>query len=542
MDVSLSVARKKSFLSLGLCLAVLALSPLGGCMDAKAVFNQIKKDEGSADRALRQLEPSKVAHKALMVDSQPWYGATAIPIQNGQPLPPLLQTEDGIVLTFEKPMQFREVARMIQAATGIRVTVQEAAPMAGNARFGDDAGNAFIPADGVEVSGGRIVWQGSLPNILDQISDAFDAEWDYDGATLSLREEVTRTFMLHALADQIDFESEIENATNDDSGILPEVSIDSTAEISIWEEIQGTVDSILNARGRATYSPSTGTITVNGPPSLVGRVEDYLREQNKLRLRRVAVAVKVLAVSMTDINDVSFNLSGLFEELVNKRAFRFTAVGDGLTAGVLRTLPTIDPVTGFPSTEADSVDADTNEVSSILEATEQVEKVSLVNSGAIITLSDIPAPLQIGRTIAYLERVSAAGGNAGGTSLEPGEVNLGLTMNVLPRVIQKDRVLLRLAIGITDAETPFATFEVGDLSIQLPEVETTGFLQNAVLSAGETLVLAGFEKNQSSLNDDGVPGGLWTGGDRSIDQRREVTVLLISSEVLPEEPLTVIRG
>jgi type IVB pilus formation R64 PilN family outer membrane protein len=508
---------------------VLAMVPVSACTDVAALNDKIIKDQSDADTALKSLEPKPYTRKSLVIDNTPWYGGHAIPVKTGTAMPSQFTSSDAVVVTFERAMTLPEVARMIQAATNVRTIVEKSSS-------DDGMEETFLPVDGVEVSGGRVVWQGALPDLLDQIADAFDADWSYDNGTIVIADEITRTFMLHALSDAIDVTGTIENSVSD-TAALPEVSLDSETTIQIWTDIQNTVDAIVNSRGRATYSSMTGTITVSGPPSIVHRVEDYLREQNSMRLRRVAVAVRVLTIEATDTNTLGFNLTGLINDAIEGKPFQFSSVGDGLTAGILRSLPVVDPVTGLPATAG--VTPNSDQLTSIIEASEFVQRVSLSNSGAIVTLSDIPAPLQIGRSVAYLERVSSSGGDTGNVSLEPGEVNLGLSMNVLPRVIEKDKILLRLAVGITDAQTPFDEYTVGDLSIQLPEISTTGFLQNAILNKGETLVLAGYEKNQASLTDQGTPGGFFTGGTRQTDRTREVTVLIISAQVLPEDPLTV---
>lgn len=529
---------------LAVCLSASAL--LAGCLNAAEVNDRVLQDQTVTDKALKAIEPKPFKRESLVVDERPWYGASAVPIDNGQPFPPLLTQSDGVVMTFERPVTLSEIARMIQAATGIRVSGAHSVNTVAQAPGGTTGGEkTYIPPDGIEVTGGRVVWQGSLPNLLDQVADYFDAEWTYNGSIITLHNEVTKTFMLHALSDSIGFNSSIENSSSEGGGSLPEVKIDSTATLEIWKEIQATVDSMIGTSGRATYSPSTGSVTVTGSPTVVSRAEQYLREQNRLRLRRVAVAVKVLSVTTSDDNELGFNLTGILERAIDGKPFSFSAVGDGLSAGILRSMPLINPVTGLPvATSPPGITPTNDTATAIFEASEDIQRVSLSNSGAIVTLSDIPAPLQIGRTIAYLKRISSSSTSDSGSSvsLEPGEVNLGLTMNVLPRVIQRDRVLLRLAIGITDAATPFREFEVDDLRVELPEIATTGFLQNAVLAEGETLVLAGFEKNQNSVRDQGVPGGLLTGGTRNMLKSREATVLLISAEVLPEEPLTVIGG
>ncbi len=527
----------------------LSILMLGGCMNSAELHDTIMKDQAQADKALKAIEPKPYKRGPLVVDERPWYGAKAVPIDNGRPLPPMLLQDDGVVMTFERPMTFSEVTRMIQAATGIRVSTSHKSLRQGVGASGNLTEKTFVPPDGIEVTGGRVVWQGPLSTLLDQVADFFDAQWSYDGNIITISEEMTKSFMLHALADTINFDGTIENST-DESGVLPEVSIDSKASLEIWKEMKETIDAMIGDNGRATYSPSTGTVTVTGTPSVVNRTEQYLRDQNRMRLRRVAVAVKVLSVTTSDANTLGFNLSGILERAIDGKPLQFSAVGDGLTAGILRSAPTLDPVTGLPSSQEGSTVPDNDTVTALFEASEDIQRVSLSNSGAVVTLSDIPAPLQIGRTIAYLKRVSSSSSGDSGSSLslEPGEVNVGLTMNVLPRVIQRDRVLLRLAIGITDTQRPFRQFGVGDqnspnsLLLELPEISTTGFLQNAVLAEGETLVVAGFEKNQNSIGDEGVPGGLLTGGTRDMLKSREATVLLITSEVLPEEPLTVIGG
>jgi len=190
-----------------------------------------------------------------------------------------------------------------------------------------------------------------------------------------------------------------------------------------------------------------------------------------------------------------------------------------------------------------------DEILSSIQLSEAVDRVSIVHSGAVVTLSDQPAPLQVGRQIAYLARISATSGDSGQVSLEPDTITEGLTMVVLPRILDRDRVMLRLAVSITDAQEPFAEFGEGGsggdgtgLVIQLPEVNTTGFLQNAFMHSGETMVLAGFERKQDSSSESGMPGGLWTGGDRATNRSRNITVLLLTTEILPEDGMTVINN
>ncbi len=516
---------------------VVALSACGHYIKTE---DAIEANKIEADKALQEIAPSQKERKSsLIINDRPWFGSTAIPIQNGEPLPASLLREDSIVLTFERPLSLREIAQSIQAATGIRIAVAQTQSQEGTV---DEGLMRFIPPEGREVADGKIVWQGSLNEILDQVSDSFDADWHYNGRRIQLSRQISKTFMLHSLAGNIVLDNQLENEEDDDSNSLPQISFATQATLEIWEEIENAVSVMLEDKGSLSLSPSTGTITVSGPPSLVSRVEDYLREQNRMRLRRVAVAVKVLAVETSNVNSVTLRLNSILERALEGKPFELQTTAGGLTTGILRSLPQVDAVTGFSGADASGTltTPDADVITASLEASEDIEKASVAQAGAIVTLSDIPAPLQIGQVISFLERVTTTIDEGDvTTSLEPGEVNIGLTMNILPRVIEENRVLLRLALGIKDAQTPFKTFSAGDSSIQLPEVETTGFVQNAVLASGETLILAGFERNQAGLEREGTPGGLFTGGSKSAEKTKEVTILLITAEILPEEPLTI---
>jgi type II secretory pathway component GspD/PulD (secretin) len=166
-----------------------------------------------------------------------------------------------------------------------------------------------------------------------------------------------------------------------------------------------------------------------------------------------------------------------------------------------------------------------------------VTKAAITHSGALVTLSDQPAPLQVGSQRSYVKRVTTSDGDV---SIEPGTVNTGLMMTVLPRIVEQNKILMRLSVAISGL-IDIVTFGPSGSQVQLPEISTTGFLQNAVVTSGETMVLTGFEKGSDSSAEDGSPIVPYiTGGTKKADRSREVTILMITAEILPEDPITVI--
>jgi len=509
----------------GICL--FSLFVLSGCGQFEKVNSVVASTEKEADRALREIGPSNQPKNPLRVDTRPWYGSQAVPITKGVPLPASVNQSNSVVMTFANPVDLFTVTQMIQSVTGIRTIV-------GNGTFDASLGSIsdrlFIPSDGEEVSGGRIVWSGRLENLLDQVADTFAAEWTYDGVMIRFAQETTRTFMLHSLANEISLSGSV--ATGQAETNIPSVDIDGTATLQIWAEISEAVERMIGDQGSASFSPSTGTITITARPEVIRRVENYLRYQNSMRLRRVAISVKVLSVRTIDNYSYGLDIQGVLRQALGRSLHTggYSDADNGLNLSIVKG----NNITGSDGNPI-------NGLAATLAASEEIERVSIVHSGSLVTLSDQPAPLQVGRQISYLERVSSTAGDAGGSvSLEPGTVDVGLFMTVLPRIVEGDRILMRLSVAITDTTQPFPEFGAGDIRIQLPEIETTGFLQNAVLNDGETMVIAGFEKSQNAYGDRGTPGGVWTGGNRSTNRGRDLSVLLINARILPEEPLTII--
>ncbi|MBO5997445.1 MAG: hypothetical protein J6P93_02865, partial [Alphaproteobacteria bacterium] len=70
--------------------------------------------------------------------------------------------------------------------------------------------------------------------------------------------------------------------------------------------------------------------------------------------------------------------------------------------------------------------------------------------------------------------------------------------------------------------------------VQLPKMQTRGFVQEIAMRSGSTLVLTGFETVENKLNSDGIgqPRMSILGGSEFASQRRSVLVILLTPEIL----------
>ncbi len=512
---------------------------LSGCSELKTVDDNIQEGQVTAAKSLEALEPKTPIAQPLTIDKRPYYGSQAIPIANGSPLPPQFEQSGAVVMTFARPVTVNELARMIQSVTGVRTVAHASVNKSGGS--GEDASGAtaktFVPTDGEQVAGGRVVWQGRLSDLLNQAADAFEADWRYDGSNIEFAQQITRTYMLNALASEMSVGGSVTSGTSEDGGNLPSLDVKSTTSMKVWDEIKEAVDTIVGDGGKTAFSPSTGTITVSASPDVVRRVEGYLNQQNSMRLRRVAIAVKILSVTAATSLDLTSDVTGIIKRAFDQASLRSVGTATaGVTIGVLKAPDSA----GGVGTTADSTAIDSDRLLTAFKADKEVKKASVVHSGALVTLSDQPAPLQVGRQISYVKRVSSSGTDSTGTSLEAGTINTGLMMTVLPRIVDGNKILMRVSAAITSTDKVIPTFASGGVTIQLPEIDTTGFLQNAVMTSGETMVLAGFEKNDNASTNDGTPDAFLLGGTKASSRSREITVLVLTAEILPEDPITVI--
>jgi type IVB pilus formation R64 PilN family outer membrane protein len=501
--------------------AVVLLSA-SACEQAVTINEEVRERERQIEAALESISPDTQSRRSLQVDRRPWYGNQAVAIQGNKSLPREYSQPNAITMTFAQPVGFNDAVRMVEGVAGIPIMISGSVYQAS---MGEIALREFLPTGGQEVSGGRLVWSGPLYGILNQIGNFFGAEWSYEGGTIKFTTETTKTFMLNALSGEITLSGN-SSSTGDggsSSSNVPEIEIDNTATLEIWNEISETVSSIIGTQGQASFSPSTGSITVTGRPDVLRRVETYLRHQNQKRLRRIAVSVQVLSVTTEDTQAYSLDIDGVIKGALGESLSLTGGTNDdnGLSVSILKS-PT----------------ASQGDVSAALEASEGIQRAAIIHSGSLVTLSDQPAPLQVARQIAYLARASSSGTDS--VSLEPGVIDVGLFMTVLPRIVEDDRILMRLSLAITDADPNFRRLGTDDIEIELPELETTGFLQNAVVSNGETMVLAGFERRANSLNTDTNPFSYLLGASHNTTQGREILVLVINSRILPEQPITVI--
>ena len=296
---------------------------------------------------------------------------------------------------------------------------------------------------------------------------------------------------------------------------------------------------------------STGTITVTASPYVIQRVARYINSWNEKLSRQVAITARILKVSLNNTDNYGLNLGLIFN--TKQLALNFASpegVATDLTGVGALSMTLVKPSQKFTGTK------------SIIEALSKQGKTRQVTSASVTTMNNKVAPLQMTTSRNYVKEKNVTVTNSSGTvttevDYEVDTLTYGITMNVLPRILNHGRLILLFSLNITTLDI-LRKAEGGDVdtnsdsssntnteeesttsSVMLPQMTTRAFLQEIAMQSGATLILAGFEDLTDSMASAGVGKakvGL-LGGSSYNNNEREVMVILLTPEIL-QSPLS----
>jgi len=408
----------------------------------------------------------------------------------------------------------------------------------------------------------KVEYHGRLSGFLNAVSSHFGIGWEYSNQEIRFFRNQTRTFTINALPAAISLQTTQQaDASAGGSGGggsggasnkgAANQTLSTEVSIKIWDEITAQVNNIVGGEGRVTSSVSTGTIAVTAPPNALARVQTYMERQNERLSRQVLVSVQVLQVDLNESDSYSLDMQGLFRE-----AGRFgVSFGNLGGAAVPLANGALGSITGAPgmSFGVANPSSQWNRSGALAEALSTRGRVSVRQTASLMTMNGIPAPLQVANTRGYLASVSVSDSTTGGgsgsdtarTTLVPGQVTTGFSLSLLPRVREDGgSLMMQFAINISELVGPkdgFREFSSGGNSIQLPDVNTRSFVQQAEIPNGASLILTGFEQNRDVATRRGtvIPEFMGLGGSQLGNRGRTAIVIILTPQVVSQRAISV---
>lgn len=293
----------------------------------------------------------------------------------------------------------------------------------------------------------------------------------------------------------------------------------------MWGELQATLSALKSEQGFFSISEATSTIFVKDHPEKVSLIADYLNKLNSKLSRLIAVDVQIIEVRMNDGFDygVDWNIVRQAVDGSTKTSFTSSANSNFLS----NLAPT---VIGYDIVKPNSEFAGSGV---LIRALEQQGNVSVLNSPRVVTLNNQLAEIAITERTTYLAATATRStANVGAeTALQPGVIEAGLKLHVLPLLVDDADVLMQVHVDLSDL-TSINTVISGDSSIQTPNVLDKRLLQKARVPLGKTLMLAGLTNLTETQSNQGFMGKPWLNGQQQHQQQLSEVIILITPHVL----------
>lgn len=410
----------------------------------------------------------------------------------------------------------------------------------------------------------RITQQdGNLIDLLNVIGARCDIAWSYRDGKLILADTETRTWPVKGIPGDV----QVQNQINNNSGVQSQSgasgssagqgssggattgqsqsqgqqsAVQTTAfnlENSLWTNLENALKNQISKTGKLSVSPATSSLTVTDKPSVILRINKFMQDQNDKIKRNVIIEIQIMSVDVRATDNYGVNWSTVLTGDNTVFSINGQAVQQSVTGGGSAFVPS--PVfVPTNTTQAFTLGVTSGSLSGsqfIINALSTKAQGSLVTSTAVATMSNQPVPLQFIDQQAYLASVSTTQTAQVGsqTSLTPGQLTTGISLNILPVVEADNKVNLQLSINIS-ALKQMSQYSTQGASIQLPNTLQRNFMQKVVIKSGDTFVVTGFDSDNQSIINTGVgsPTNWWLGGGVSADKVRTRMVMLVTPRVI----------
>ncbi|MBO4700888.1 MAG: hypothetical protein J5620_04040 [Alphaproteobacteria bacterium] len=514
-------------------MAIFAVTVFAGCAtrDSARVAASVDQDFVNVYDAFEMAKnpTAKVASgDTVSMSEGVWLGDKSTLVEHKNNLPAQYETDSGITILLNEPVTLQVLANNINSITQIPVKI-----------------DSQVASEKLKKTM-NVAYTGKLSGLLSQVATDLDLLWYYDKSAIVFYETETKTFTLYALGTDVSYQSTVQT----DNG--NQVYLEST--LKEWDEVESTISSIVGKSENAnfTVSRSLGTITVTAPPSVLNRVGDYIARQNKRLSQLVTIDVKVLQVSISNNSAFGLNLAAAINSasglniVANPKNNLGNPETSSMNIAVLSN--TVSALTGATHMENGSSVAgaytqdqiNNGSLSAMAGSTALIEalakqgKVSLVTNVGVTTRNNRVAPVNNTKSTGYIKRFESRNfTTVESSTVDQDNLETGFSMQLLPNVLENGKILLLFRMSVREL-LKMATQTIGEVTLQLPEVEERSFMQEVIMESGQMLVVSGFEKqtNNDTRYGLGDPDFMLLSGSRGTESTRDVLVVILTPQVL----------
>lgn len=448
-------------------------------------------------------------------------------------------------------MTLPQVAETIQSLLSVRVTVMSDALEAAAEQPGDPfqadvsgvaaLGAALVGVGGTSVGGDSrgaipVQFEGTLRGLLDYVTIRTGTYWEWSDGGLVIARFMTRTYRVTAIPGRSGLTGRLGSSSASGGGsggasggggsssTTSEQSATMEVDIDVIGPVLSAIESMLSSGGQVAAMPGMGLFTVTDVPVIHQRVAALVESVNEMATRQAIIDVQLVSIDLTDAESYGINWEIVREALTGRAGFNLVSVGDALQGANTASYAVIDPTYNYFGSSV------------LLQALETQGHVRVTANQAVPVLSNAPTPVNIVDEISYLAEVESNVVPQSGLvqlRLTPGTVSVGLSMQMLPVILDNDDVLLQFSSTISnlrELRTVAGGTGPNASRIEVPSVSKRDSMHRVRLRSGQTLALWGFEqeRGRTESRGNGAASFILGGGSRNSQNTRTVLVVLVT--------------
>lgn len=426
---------------------------------------------------------------------------------------------------------------------GVGMTIQPGQPIPAQGMPGTISAGQYGQAIGGRAGLIEIKYKGSLPGLLDSITNRLGVSWKIVDNAVAIFHTETRTFRIFSQPYSYDQQTTVQSGTTTTTGVSSSgtgttgsggISGTSgsqqvttiTMKGKRWADIDKTVREMLTPGvGRSAGSESTGTYTVTDIPEVLGKVETYIDVENKSLKKQVLFNVRLLSVTSFDNSGLNIDWTLIYRAASGRWGLNLTNVTQPDSSAVA-----LKPV--IPNTATGNA-AQFSGSQAVISALEQQGRVSEVMSPTVVALNHHTVPVQFGSQVSYIAGAQTTNTAQVGstTAITMGTITTGLNMRLTPYLMPDNELLLDVAVNVSALRRLRQVSSNGSQA-EAPDLDNRIIAQAARLRIGQPLILTGFEQLRDSADRSGVGDAtnIIFGGAVKSETTRSMVVMLITPE------------
>lgn len=355
-------------------------------------------------------------------------------------------------------------------------------------------------------------YSGPLASLLDSIANQAQLRWSYEDDRIVFRRVVTQYIHVKSLPGTL-------KGTSTSSSSISTSSSTMSTELGgdLWQALQSTLPLLVSSSGQFQLDTRMGIVTVRDAIANVKEVERYVEQVNQLFMRQVNIQVEIVQVDMNTEAQNGIDWGNVARTLSSGAVLRSS--GPGFSAG---------------STSPGSIGIFDGDSQILFKSLERYGRVSNMYSAMVSTMHRQPVPLSVTNTRTYLRSVTAAPASTAGTTisgptLTVADLNTGFSINLVPAILDSNRVLLETSISISATREllQYSTGTgAGQTTLQQPNVDNFQNVQRVSMDMGKTLILLGYEYEEARSTGTDVVRDKLPASRSTIGNKKSVLILL----------------